>query len=533
MKYCRAILVSFAVFFFLLLPQILFGIIENNRFQLCGQGEKIAVVYLLALILTLTPYGKFKVCFILLFSVCNLIQFCYAKYFGSWLTPYAINFIFLEFGDVALEARHIWTGYIKTSVFVILPFILLLQFCRATRKSDYTCKHYLLLYLIFFGYFFYLASTPEGTFQMLFKNTCVAPYNTINSFTAFFGNILPQNILSSEEQEFTPYEVKQTDKDIQNRNIILVVGESTNAANMSLFNPYLTTTPKLTKRAESDKNFTTKTAWAAAVNTLISLPMMYNLQVHPKDWRKLVIKESNLLRLAKNNGYKVIYAELQNASVFRKTGIDAYDNLYIYDQEKDKDYKNEEEYLDVLLPKISLTGKNFIIIHQRNIHSPYEENFTGAEGKYILSDQNNNDPKITNYNRAMLMEDSILDKIISWAEKSPVETYFYYISDHGEALGQNGLWGHGHLDEADLRVPFLFTMFNSTDTAYQQKITKLSNPCSYQIMLLITEKLGYDIKIPEAEENVCLINGRDSMGRAGYLKIQNFPDSSFISEKKF
>lgn len=274
---------------------------------------------------------------------------------------------------------------------------------------------------------------------------------------------------------------------------------------MSLFGYREKTTPRLEAHAQKDPNFVYKTAWAAAVNTLISLPMIYNIQYQPQDYKKLVLKDSNLLRLAKKNGFKVTYVELQNASVFRKTGLDSYDELYIYDQEKDTAYRNEGEYLDALLSRLHLNGRNFIIIHQRTIHSPYELNYAGDDGNYNFNGAE--ETRLNNYNNAMLFEDMILDKLLRFAAQSKNETYFYYLSDHGEALGQDGLWGHGHLNPADLQVPFLFTMFNGSDTAYRNRIAATDFPCAYQVAVFIAEKLGFNVKIPMAKENVCLING--------------------------
>ena len=270
--------------------------------------------------------------------------------------------------------------------------------------------------------------------------------------------------------------------------------------------------------------------WAAAVNTLISLPMFYNIQYHPEDYKKLIIKDTNLLRLAKLGNYHVSYIELQNAGVFRKTNLDNYDQLFIYDKNKDKEFSGEDAFLDFVLPKINLKERNFIIIHQRNIHSPYTDNYQNNADISTTALKTTNSKRIDDYNKAMFYEDMILDKLLKYASSLPNETYFYYVSDHGESLGQNGLWGHGHLDTSDLKVPFLFSMFNSNDADYRAKISS-GISCAYEVSILIAEKLGYKIEITDKEDGVCLVNGRDSMGRAGILKIKGKPDSGESAQK--
>ena len=123
-----------AVWLLIIFPEMCFGII-NPHLQLCWLPEKLAVILLLALILTLTPRGKFKTLFIAFFALCSLVQFCYMKYFGTYLTPYAINFIFLEFADIALEAKYIWPDYVPLSGIVILPYAALIYLCLSTAMT--------------------------------------------------------------------------------------------------------------------------------------------------------------------------------------------------------------------------------------------------------------------------------------------------------------------------------------------------------------------------------------------------------------
>lgn len=94
MKNCfNFILSSIIVLFFLMFPEIIYGFV-NPQFKICFMGEKLAVIYILAIILTAMPFSKFKAVFLFCFSIFSIIQFCYMQYFGNYLTAYAINFIF-------------------------------------------------------------------------------------------------------------------------------------------------------------------------------------------------------------------------------------------------------------------------------------------------------------------------------------------------------------------------------------------------------------------------------------------------------
>lgn len=148
------------------------------------------------------------------------------------------------------------------------------------------------------------------------------------------------------------------------------------------------------------------------------------------------------------------------------------------------------------------------------------------EEKYKIFKDSNVDERINEYDSAMLYEDMLLMKILNFARSSNQATYFFYLSDHGEALGQNGVWGHGHLDPADLEVPFMFTMFNVQDEDFWARLKALDRPCTHDVSLLVAEKLGWKVEIPGEDLNVCQVNGRDTMGRAGVLKIIKKPDGT-------
>jgi len=451
------------------------------------------------------------------------------NYFGTYLTPYAIEFIFLETKDIVTEAKSIWIKNLYIPLIVGIPYFFICYLIYKFFPHRTKIKLSYLFLILFFGYFVYNANKPNKLFQMMFKNTCYTSFNTINSFSVFFGKILPDNIRGDNNKvEFEKYIVTKIDNDNSKpMNIIFVIGESINVDHMSLFGYERDTTPKLKEYADKDANFIYKRAWGAAVNTLIALPMIYNIQVNPKNYKKLVQYDTNLFNMAKENGFKITYVELQSRSVFLKTGIPVYDNLFIYDEDKDS---GEKEYLIETLKKIDTSGRNFIVIHKRNVHSPYESNYKNEKDKYDRFDGGKSS-RINPYDNAILYEDDLLDELIRFAEETNQETYFYYTSDHGEALGAKGMWGHGHLDEVALEVPFIFTMFNASDKEYSDKVKNIYNPCAHDIGLLIAEKIGYKIEVPNEELNICQINGRNSMGKAGILKVIKAPGETVRFER--
>ena len=552
--FARIVFPTFLTQIFLMLPDVLFGAM-HPRFGVCVNMDKLLTITLLSLLLTMIKNMKVIVCFLTVFGTMQIIQFCNMDYFGTYLTAYALEFVFLETQDIWTEAKSVWTDYLYIIPLVAVPYGILGVLYSLQPSGRVTFKYTPLLLMVFFGYFFYKAATPEGAFQMLFKNTCYASYNTINSYSAFFASVLPSRVWEEEPQKsFPPYKITRTKgKKGESVNVILVIGESVNARNMSLFGYHRQTTPFLKTYAAENPGFVYKKAWGAAVNTLISLPMIYNIQVNPKNSMKLAMQDTSLLKLAKANGFKVTYIELQNPEVFRKTGQTHYDILHCYDEEKEKEFGGERGYLEHVLKQTSLSGRNFIIVHKRNVHSPYSSNYKYEEGRYdIFPEEQGKEPslegktkgagkeivsldeadqeRIDSYDNAMAYEDDLLKILLEFAGSSNQKTYFFYTSDHGESLGENGLWGHGHLDASDLEVPFFYQVFLPEEKLFDaqglkkeksfiEKIRKMPIICAHHISLMTAQKLGYIIEVPGEDLSVCQINGRDSMGRAGILKV--------------
>ena len=247
--------------------------------------------------------------------------------------------------------------------------------------------------------------------------------------------------------------------------------------------------------------------------------MLYNIQVNPKNYRKLIKRDSYLFKMARENGFKVTYIEGQNESLLKKTSVSDTDALFVYD-EKDSAVKGEIGFLQNVFSKIDLNnGRNLVLVHRRNIHSPYKNNTMFEAEKYSVFADKETDSRINDYDNAVRYEDDVMVEILKFAQSSKHKTYFFFVSDHGEALGQNGIWGHGHLDAADLEVPFMYAVFNGTDDALSEKLTAKTVLCSHDVSLAVAEALGWRVEIPGEDLRVCQVNGRDSMGRAGVLKI--------------
>lgn len=145
-------------------------------------------------------------------------------YFGVYLTPYAIDFIFLETGDIMTEIKDVWYKYLYVFALVGVPYFILGYIVARDFLNRVSFKYGWILPAVYFAGFFYRASTPDGIFQMLFKNTCYASFNTVNSFSAYLGNILPRKLAGYEHKEnFPDYKLTNIATDTKNRSILFLL----------------------------------------------------------------------------------------------------------------------------------------------------------------------------------------------------------------------------------------------------------------------------------------------------------------------
>lgn len=177
----RALLCSLVILLFLMLPEIVFGFI-NTKLAVCGNTDKLGALFLLSLALSLVKNKTFIKWFLIVFGVFQLVQFNSMAYFGVYLTPYAIDFIFLETGDIITEIKDVWYKYLYVFALVGVPYWLLWRLIARDILNRVTFGFGWVFPMLYVAAFFYRASTPDGIFQMLFKQTCFASITRLIPF---------------------------------------------------------------------------------------------------------------------------------------------------------------------------------------------------------------------------------------------------------------------------------------------------------------------------------------------------------------
>lgn len=290
-------------------------------------------------------------------------------------------------------------------------------------------------------------------------------------YASFFRNhknlahlITPSNFIVSGikairhyYRDNTPYQqidinAKQAKSDSYRNVTIIVIGETTRAQNWGLNGYYRQTTPKLAARGDQIINFPNVTSCGTA--TAVSVPCMFS-SLSKDDFNvNLSYKQDNLLDILQRSNIDIHWLNNNSDCKGVCKNIPSTDVLNFNLPE----YCRDGECLDnILLPEIDKalandTAKDFmIIVHTMGNHGPtYYERYTNSEKIFTPTCDTNeinhcsNQELVNTYDNGIIYLDQFLDKIITKLEQNDTwKSALYYVSDHGESLGENGLYLHG------------------------------------------------------------------------------------------
>jgi lipid A ethanolaminephosphotransferase len=232
--------------------------------------------------------------------------------------------------------------------------------------------------------------------------------------------------------------------------LIFVVGETARADHFSLNGYDRKTNPRLEQ--EDIINF--DNVWSCGTSTAVSVPCIFSHNGHEDYSGSKAKMTGNLLDIAKQVGVNVLWLDNNSSSkgVADRSEYQSYktpDNNPICDSEcRDVGMLSHlQSYIDS-----HPTGDIFIVLHQMGNHGPaYYKRYPKEFEKFTPVCQTNqleqcSSEEINNaYDNAILYTDFFLSETINLLKKNndKFEASLLYVSDHGESLGENGLYLHG------------------------------------------------------------------------------------------
>jgi lipid A ethanolaminephosphotransferase len=232
--------------------------------------------------------------------------------------------------------------------------------------------------------------------------------------------------------------------------VVLVVGETARAVNWGLNGYARQTTPQLA--AQPVINFPDVTS--CGTNTEVSLPCMF-APVGRRDYDEARIRGSEgLLHVLARAGVGVHWRDNQSGCKGVCDGLpnDTVQGLNAPGLCNDGRCLDEglAYGLDQRLAKAQ--GVQLLVLHQLGNHGPsYFRRYPKAFARFVPACENDDlqrctrDEIVNAYDNALLYTDHLLAQLLTQlrAQEARVDSALIYVSDHGESLGEKGLFLHG------------------------------------------------------------------------------------------
>lgn len=525
-NFAKYIFLSALTFLTFLMPGVFFMLTNDDysfRLELAFLGAFIPA----ALIFPLVRPKIISIIVFVCFMIMELINFSHMFYFNTPLNVFSLHLMMGELSEIVDSAKMALPWGLYHIVVILLCYGgLIFAYLKINTKKSFISTFLIIILLSVLPYKAIFKTPKLNNFMP--RNDSVSLYNSLKTFTAYFCLYLPND--KKNIKQYEKYTINYTQKN-EPINIVFILGESVNANHIGLLGYKRNTTPNLEKLSKNDENFIAKKAISSSVLTKVSLPMMMNISYNHDDINHITQGQTHLFKLAKKAGFKTYYISDQTDAEATAMAPNYIDVLYT---KESYPLKADEIGDMILLEKLNehinefKSGKNFIILHQRNAHSPYENGYRGYKSGGGLFDVDKNDNinyKINSYDNAMIFNDYLISTIFEkFKNISNSPTYLIFTPDHGEAMGEKGLddkseWGHAFLSKNVANIPLFVTAYNVKDDFFIKTLKDTKHPTHYEIGIALAKLMGYEITNPNYKENEFYINGVDISGNAGYIKV--------------
>ena len=303
---------------------------------------------------------------------------------------------------------------------------------------------------VIIGCFFYsnYAAVGRNNKELI---SYIIPYKMVDSSVKFIRNQYIYPPLKFKLLDTAP----SIERDNHRKHVtVLVLGETARAQSFSL-NGYEKPTNQFTQQ-QNVVSFSNVSSCGTA--TAVSVPCMFS-RLNKADYNKRIatsqqnvvdlihLAGADVLWISNNNGScKGVCTRVKSQQISTDKGNSLCDGEYCYD----------EALLKPLQIKLeNLTSENtLIVLHMMGSHGPtyfkrYPENKRVFIPDCRRSDIQNctHEQLVNTYDNTIAYTDYVLSEVVKklgqLSDESNIESSLLYISDHGESLGESGVYLHG------------------------------------------------------------------------------------------
>lgn len=519
-------LLGLSFFLLTLAQQYLFYYIKGLPIIWLPAG-KYAATFAFILLATFIKQNGLRYLFLAFVMLLNTFQMGHLSYFGTQILPAEFYLALTQFhevqGTLLVELHHVWVPLLFTIVPALLGWMIFRK-----NKNLFGSKWIGVLFCLYFIYNPIRTMVTGNTWGRQPSTRELAGMNVYLAFSYFSGKILPHKLLSEGSQEASnssldlklePAEKPEWDK------IVVIMGESLTPNHMGLFGYERETTPFLSS-IKDKPNFLYTTGISGGVSTDIAVAFVFNMGFGEAGSIKAAKGQHCLFKLAKDQGYKTSFLSIQSAQQLRyiapyicSSSLDDYQTLEkISPQTVDHQAAKDTDLLPAFESLVKSNDKEFIILHQRGSHGPWE--LRSSKESQIFP----HDGPVNHYDNSVVEFDTFMKQLHTIASESPKKILVLYFSDHGEGLGEDGHWGHGRLVRTSFEIPVMLMSFNKDlpGGTIPKYVTH------YNLSLLLAQELGFKSnQSPLTLVQDYVIFGNDIDGFAGKLDVKFNPDGTY------
>jgi lipid A ethanolaminephosphotransferase len=304
------------------------------------------------------------------------------------------------------------------------------------------------------------------------------PFSPMSAAVSFSSDLIkqqfPTKFVQLGQDAVQPLAVK-TDKP---RLIVLVLGETARADHFQLNGYARPTNPKLSQLPV----YSFKDVSSCGTATAHSVPCMFS-NMGRENYKETIAKNSsNILDVLATAGINVNW--LDNNSGCK--GVCARVPTELVFEQQQNPLCTDGQCLDpILLEALDkqlqqpLTSDRLIVLHQMGSHGPEYYRRSAGSDKVFLPECTDKQIQlcapsdiVNAYDNSIVATDSLLAGVIERLNKEQnYQTAMFYLSDHGESLGESGIYLHGlpywMAPKAQTQVPMLWWMSDAYASSQQ------------------------------------------------------------------
>ncbi|MBP2630090.1 MAG: putative rane-associated, metal-dependent hydrolase [Firmicutes bacterium] len=331
-----------------------------------------------------------------------------------------------------------------------------------------------------------------------------------------FKNMEAYNNLTSRLND----KIELTENKSKVKNVVFILGESTNRNHMGLYGYPLKNTPNLQKMQDENNLYTFRDVISPHSTTIAVLSKLLTFchLESDKDWYEY----NNIVDVMNAAGYKTFWLSNQESSgvwgnvaqIFAQHST-KHEFTRIRDSREDYGVVDGELFPLIDRALQERADKNFFVIHLMGEHGLYYNRFPYAFSKFNKDDipLNVDDDKktiVAQYDNAIYYNDYIVSSIIDKFKDD--ETLVIYVSDHGEAVYDESAFS-GHIEENPNRhmieIPMIMWASDKFKAQYPEKVQSIRKAVNRPYMtddMIHTVLDLTDIKTADFEASRSIVN---------------------------